>query len=332
MSLPIDFGKPKHFDIDLYLDVIRSCVSTLEGPFVKRMLDKVPAYYRDNPTPRMEAMNMTMAYDQDHKQFDLTDYLESAVQMANADEFAFAIEMVEHASKYGFHCEALNKVKRWMWEKLITDEEYAFAEVEPETQHLTDQTWAIPDHYRFHIVDQIVKQYNEQGKAPHVIDFGPASYVLLHGLRLQGRKFTYKPITFQPLSCKPIEHRDRAEFDQPVIYVCCEVIEHLWQEDLVYQYAVKHAFECDMIVLSTPKHTFGGGVDHRRSKYMGHLRTYTPSEFSGFAQKHWPLHAWTYLDSPQMVLVGVKEGVIIAKDNDGACDEQVESQGTSKTA
>lgn len=46
-------GKPNYFDADIYCSVVEMMIMSDEVERAFRLLDNVPAFYRDNPTPRM---------------------------------------------------------------------------------------------------------------------------------------------------------------------------------------------------------------------------------------------------------------------------------------
>jgi hypothetical protein len=159
-----------------------------------------------------------------------------------------------------------------------------------------------------HVVDSLVrgvlirddvKRFNDQGLTPHIVDLGPGEYWLPIGLKKKGLQFTYHDVGL----CKEAQDkayvfikdrvRETQSPGQPVIFVACEIIEHMHhEEDIAVEYHRLKA-NADVIHISTPKYTFDirkSQLDWEKKGDLGHLRTYTPKEFFDVVSKMFPQH------------------------------------------
>lgn len=150
---------------------------------------------------------------------------------------------------------------------------------------------------------------------PWIFELGPGNYWIPLMLRAHDLTFSYFAPSLNAQMQRDAEKElgwrwaDRPlQPNQPKIFICFEMIEHLPRPEEIYQHSVKAGGDFDVILLSTPKYCYGGGMPNWHKNDLGHLRTYTPNEFTQFARKHWPLHDWAYYDGPVMMLKGVKHG------------------------
>lgn len=165
------------------------------------------------------------------------------------------------------------------------------------------------------ILDQI-KKLNAEGIIPHVVEIGPGENWLPIGLVEEKCNFTYQSFYLH----KEAYEKSKVYFqdlltedagDRPVIYVACEIIEHLHFEEELAQTLAKTGHTAKWIHLSTPLYTFGGGLPNWSEKSKeglgGHLRTYTPKEFINVATRIFPGYDWNYIPSEIMSLVGTRK-------------------------
>lgn len=133
-----------------------------------------------------------------------------------------------------------------------------------------------------------VKLLNDQGLTPHIVDMGPGEYWLPILFKRRGFKFTYFPVALADKARKVASQyiddvvRERADDRQPIMYVACEIIEHLWWEKEIRTNQLTYASGADIVHISTPKYTYGFKCeDWQKDKAeLGHLRAYTPGEFT----------------------------------------------------
>jgi hypothetical protein len=137
-----------------------------------------------------------------------------------------------------------------------------------------------------------VKFLNSRDKEPHVIDYAPGDFWLPILLKEDGLRFTYQPIYLSDKAFEKTKHlfedriRKEKMFNEPTIFVACEIIEHLPNENELKIEMLKAYGRCDIIHISTPKHSFDYECkDWRERKLLGHLRAYTPHEFFSKVQQ-----------------------------------------------
>ena len=162
-----------------------------------------------------------------------------------------------------------------------------------------------------------MQQLNEQGHIPHIVEIGPGEFWLPLGLKKLGLKFTYQTFFLHKDAYdKAKEHfEDVMNTDvspnTPVIYVACEILEHLHDIHEIPQTLLKTGHTAQFVHLSTPRYTFGGGNSNWDEPSMrglgGHLRTYTPDEFKSIALELFPGLQWIdETNNEVMSLVGLK--------------------------
>lgn len=128
--------------------------------------------------------------------------------------------------------------------------------------------------------------FNVQGITPHIIDYGPGEYWLPIVLKNAGYKFTYEPIFLNTKAHKTIspflaDIPNKALDGAPRVFVALEIIEHLWNEQDIKTEMLAHGGHAHVIHISTPRYTFDVDCkDWTVKQDLGHLRAYTPKEFS----------------------------------------------------
>ena len=173
----------------------------------------------------------------------------------------------------------------------------------------------IKEQLRGILVKEEVERYNRLGLTPHIVDMGPGEYGIPIGLKEQGYKFTYKPI-----SCD-IKARCRAndllcdvmtEAKGPQIFLGLEIIEHLHQPtDLVTEALRNCGGYPERIHLSTPCYTFDIGPKNWRKKSgLPHLRAYTPREFTSKANELFPGYTWQLYQGNILSLRGLRHDCV----------------------
>lgn len=247
-------GIPKHFDVEHGLEFVRQLVSADEVITALEVLDKFPAYYRDNPTTSMILCRENI------------------------------------------------------YKKINTVQDYyvgEWQEIDP-----TKTVEEFERSPRFQYVDEVVRAWNDENRVPHITEFGPGQYWLPIGIKSRERKFTYKAITItgDMLSAAKDNLGDTVQespkFNQPQIFVCFEVIEHLFNLSDVYNYYCRENLNAEHIFISTPKHCLGGGWKRDNAEMIAHIRTFTPNELMQFCLKYWPQYMWQFMDGVQMVAIG----------------------------
>jgi hypothetical protein len=151
-----------------------------------------------------------------------------------------------------------------------------------------------------------VQKFNSQGITPNLLEFGPGEYWLPIGLKENKCQFKYKALGVHDTArakAKDILGDMMVEaFDSnPIMYISCEIIEHLWNVDEIRQNLVKLDVKPKIIHVSTPKYTPHNGEPPRGWKGEagggGHLRMYTPHEFQGVVRNLFPEYDWRWYDN-----------------------------------
>jgi hypothetical protein len=249
--------------------------------------------------------------------FDVNQYLGCVEQMITCDEVTNALWMLDHLPGYyrANPPPAVAQIKRRLLERFFTTLDYAKDGCTWETgAGAMDQATAL-DHLNLErgaLAFKYALEYTQKDEWVHIHELAPGNYWLPVALNAAGCRFTY----FGP-SLNTRMQEEAAENlpnwykgDRPPasksMFVCFEFIEHLADPSEIYHHYVKSGLDADVILLSTPKYTYGGGCGDWYNKDLGHLRTYTPNEFKEFAIKTWPKHNWVLHDGPVMVLAGEK--------------------------
>jgi len=249
-------GKPKHFDVEHALETVRQLVSADEVITALELLDKFPAFYRENPTTSM------------------------------------------------ILC------KENIYRKIATIQDYYKGEwIDIDVDNIVKE-YDTPRYMRCKVVEQLVEFWNKQERIPYICELGPGQYWTPIGMKSKGLRFTYKPITItggvlhQAIDYLGSQLVTQPEFNQPHIFVCMEVIEHMFNLGDVYNYYYKEGLNAEHVVISTPKFCLGGGYKRDHADMIAHVRTFTTDEFMSFCKKGWPQLSWQYLDGETQIGIG----------------------------
>ena len=254
-----ELGKPKHFNLDLYLDAVEHMICADEIKFALTMLDNLPGYYRDNYPKRAQNIKDLVL----QQCMTVQDYINDVY------------ELIENSEK-------IHKCP-------------------------VQEQWRLP-HFspRGELIIKIVKDLNANGYCARIVEIGPYNYWLPLGLQDQGCDFIYTPISINPYVKNPYKTKTSSEKPIKDIFICFEVIEHLWNEQEIYHYFCKTQTDPDYVLISTPKYTCGGGLPNWNTRQLGHIRTWTPSELTQYCRKNWPNLDWYFVDSAMMICIGEK--------------------------
>lgn len=277
---PTIIGKPKHFCPDHYCDSIEQMMAADEVILALQMLNNPPGFYRQSPTQRM----IDLKRDIYKHTWSMTNYAQ--------DEDECYDRSLELQRKYnpGHKFDDLG--------------------------NMIDIPFCFP---RGPLMVDTVKAYNDQGLVPFIWEMGPANFWLPHGLIKKGLKFKYFATSLNKKALEDNKERlkdvwqdkpdksDNPNFNQPEIFVCFEVIEHLWNlNDILHQYQIYGA-NAETILLSTPLNTLLGGVPEWK-RDIGHLRTFTSKELALIAESMFPGYDWQSAAYALQVVRGVKRG------------------------
>jgi hypothetical protein len=245
--------------------------------------------------------------------FDPDHYLDSVEQVIMADELQFAMTMLDNMPGWYRDNEPTRakEIRRKLLKNLWLPSQYSNDpyEISPSVEKIKTKIETLFCHPRAEMVVNTVREYNEKGISPLIIELGPADYWLPVGLAGAQLKFRYHDINMnrqaKDFAVKTYPEVPWSEVtDGPYIFCCFEVLEHMLNPEELFLNYEKIGIDADVIMLSTPKYTMGGGLDNWDSRELGHVRTWTPDEFIAFAKKYFKGYGWGYAESFSMFLMG----------------------------
>lgn len=246
------------------------------------------------------------------KHFNVSKYLECVEMMIRSDEVERALHMLDNMPSYYRENkpeEAL-QLKGKLLSQIMTASDY-WREPHQELDMLND----FASYPRLDVILDIVKKHEDDSTL--IYDIGPGNFWMIKEIwkkYLHKNDLEYMFDGIAQMSEAPSDVYD-CRYHRAKINIFCafELIEHLWREEEIVQYyhtAVSkiNVTGFDYILLSTPCHTYFGGSDSDwKETKLGHLRCYSPQEFTMFAAKHWPGYEWQIFKAPSMVLIGKKK-------------------------
>lgn len=240
--------------------------------------------------------------------FDVKPWISVIDQLASSDDVLKALQVCDLLPAYQriHEPEEITEIRSKILAKTMTPHGYAGnandMRINEESVNIYKTT------LRAILIKADVEEYNKQGKTPHIVEVGPGEYTLPLLLKQEGLKFTYKDIGLHNGAAAVARDLlkgymwDIYPKDQPVIFVACEIIEHLHFESDLYIEFMKHCNgRADKIHMSTPNMTFDGHYEDakvwERRGDLGHLRTYCLHEFAQVVQKMFRQFNWKFYES-----------------------------------
>ncbi len=248
------------------------------------------------------------------KEFKLQAWLDVANVMVNADEVLNALWLLEKGIPGWYRDNTpkeISNLKNEIQARLATASFYA---TDAGCELLTDPNMhlVMKHSVRGDILDRVTKYLNKSGFRPKLYDLGPGEFVFVKMLMHEQADFSYYPIyvnhpTYEHYK-KEFEHKISKEEDgQPKVFFACEILEHLQNpHDLRYE-MMRHCRQyADVLEISTPMHTWDVNCTNWRASKpdLGHLRTFTPSEFIAIVQEVFPEYNLTMFQSQPMHIHG----------------------------
>lgn len=217
--------------------------------------------------------------------FSIPQYLNLIEQYIASDEVEIALWLLDHPPSFYREHQPPELVKmrddlnRSLWTPIQYAGIYEGVKVTPEA---TAAHWPL----RAEILEGVLKTFNW----PHLMELGPGGNWLFEGLKHKGIDFTYEHMGLDNKHTYDIDHKA-----PPTIFVAFELIEHLHNEHEIYQNYLKFNKKADVVLISTPEHTWAGGMaEDFRTRPLGHLRCYSPDEFHSVVSKMFHEHkSWT---------------------------------------
>jgi len=137
----------------------------------------------------------------------------------------------------------------------------------------------------------------------HIMELAPGSRFIQKGLEKKQYPFTYEWRSLDEcVGAVPMPSSLN-------VFVCFELIEHLSNPAEIYQGYLKFGKKADIIAISTPLYTYGGGMGFEwRNRPLGHLKTFTPSELHTIVAGLFLGFTWTCHLSDTITLIGERTG------------------------
>lgn len=243
--------------------------------------------------------------------FNIQKYIECINEMILADEVSYALDMIDKVPGYyrDNKPKELIDLKNNLLKRLFDTKAYIDCESPIEKQNMIG---ALPEglwYPRGQVLFEEIKKYNKEGKTPFVYELSPGSGWIMANIEAGGGKFDYKACDLNPKIENHLKEifpwKDKPE-NQPTIFVCHELIEHLSNPQDIAHHLVRTGIDFDQIHISTPKYTFAGGLETWENNHLGHLRTWTPSEFVRYFSENFLGYQITLFQHHCMCIVGRK--------------------------
>ena len=241
--------------------------------------------------------------------FDLEMALKVAQMIVDSDNVVGAMKFIDECLLAYYREHSSDLIQLWknnVWKRIATVSDYVQGEsLEISIESCLEEFKAT----RFQILDSLVKSWNEKGRVCHVIDMGPGPFTVARGLVANDRKFTYKPLNIGKIPehyLKYVEShlKEKPDFHSVEIFVCFEMIEHLFHPDDVINFYHRENINAEHVLISTPHGSLGGGWKRANADLVAHVRDWTAEELINWCRKHWNYMNWQFADGPQMCILG----------------------------
>lgn len=254
----------------------------------------------------------------------LEEHIAAIIGMIRADELQIALRMCDEVPGWyrDHYPPELARIKQTLYRQCYDQIEYATDDEEAEcTREFGEAQWDNGYMYpRAEIVSEVVKSL----PVPWIYDLGCSHGNLPLGLIKSGHTFAYRGAGMNLRIQEKVKAwvgklwQERPDPGcakdgpflfpkQPTILFCSEVLEHCFNPHDIVHSAHKVGVEWDVIILSVPYGTLGGGLPNWSERRLGHVRTWTGKEFAEFADKAFPGYKWELFMSHSMVLKGVRK-------------------------
>ena len=226
-----------------------------------------------------------------------------AEQMIEADEIERAFLLLDNFPAYyrQHPTDRMREIRCSLHRQLWTPVQYK--NIYAGTEDLDpDMGWAM----RYHLVEQEVRAVED--RHVHLTELAPGAFTLPKGLAKHGLIFTYE---HQSVDDYDFAHPREAPRDAFNIFCAFELIEHLSNEWEIYQNYLKFGRDADIVMISTPLFTYGGGMGNWRARELGHLRTYSPNELHASVSAMFLGYSWECATDDTIVLTGRKVNTLV---------------------
>ena len=222
-----------------------------------------------------------------------------------SDEVERALHMLEKCAPAWYRqypTPRMLEIKESLHRQLFTPSQYAMAD--RDAHNLDVNTIAQYWPGRAQVLGNKIRDLNEQGVRPNIMEIGPGSFWLPYSLRLKKLDFTYEYQSLTQWEMSPLPFDKPTKADGVNVFVGYELIEHLSNEWEIYQAYLKFNKKAEYVFLSTPLFTHSAVSPNWRENALGHLRAYCPSEFLDVAKGMFTGRNWEMYSDDTIVLCG----------------------------
>lgn len=242
---------------------------------------------------------------------------QAVIQMIRADEIQIALKMLDEVPGWyrDNYPQEFKEIRDRVYRQCYDQFDYSSDHDEANftREQVTEQCLSGYTYPRADILFEEIKRLNSQGSTPWIFEISPSHGWLPVGFSDRGLKFNFFGKNLNQAALDKLKSwlpfgvwDEKPNGGQIKILVCYEALEHMWNPHDLEQSAKKIGVEFDQIYLSTPKYTLFGGLPDWDTRRLGHVRTWTPSEFVNFASKSFPGYSWEFFDHHSMVIRGKK--------------------------
>jgi hypothetical protein len=252
--------------------------------------------------------------------FDPDVYLDAVENMIVADEIIFALSMIENMPAWYRLNPTVRAVelKKELLKKVWTVFDYSRDAEEFEVLEPSDIGRDLRYYPRITILKYFIEDAIKLGFKVNVHEFCPGNFSVLKYLDASGLDFGY---SFENVNKQVSQTVDELLIKHDVIktpnvfniFICFEVIEHLWDTKATLQHWASKV-DAQGVMISTPYGCMGGGMADWRSRDIGHVRTFTHNELMSLCSEIWPRLEWQHVLSTMQVAVGSKYPIEIKFD------------------
>ncbi len=247
------------------------------------------------------------------KDFKLQPFLDVANELMRADETIRALWVLDNLPAYqrDYVPPEVTALKREIQKRIATANFYATSKGY-ELMAPDDSSFHMDKSLRGMMLIKDIQNLNKVGLTPHLVDMASGEYWTPQMLSYKNLSFTYYPLYVNHPSHEHYRGRydgylkEKPDSSQPVIFFAGEVIEHLWKEDEIKYCMERDVGLADIVHISTPCYTFDTVCKNWLEKNdIGHLRAYTPMEFTKTIADMFPEYSVITLQSQILHARGV---------------------------
>lgn len=247
-------------------------------------------------------------------------HVEAVEQLIRADEIEMAIQMCDMVPSYyrlpERYPKELSVIKQVVARQLYDQIEYSNDDEEAECtrefgEAQADNGYQYP---RLHVLEQIIGVITPTNPV-WIFEIGCSHGNMPLALLKHGAQdWEYKGVGLNWRIVQKVREwvGDRwndkpcPEKSQKTILYCTEVLEHCSRLEDIVTTALKECVDWDVVILSVPLNTLGGGLPSYTDRRLGHVRCFNEQDLYKFADKHWPGLKWEITLADSMVIVGRK--------------------------